>query len=984
MKFELDFQKMKLDDIFKTRDLLKNLIDTRILDLDIAYSRTKEPLSFVEKDKGCYKQASVGETWGNLFDCAWFRLSGKIPFEQLDSDLLLRFDISGEALLFNSLGNPVKGFTNGSSVFDRRHGEPSKKYYAVNEFIDSNGEIELFLDCACNDLFGNYQNNGKIVNAEIVTRNTLIEELYYDVESCIYLLDIYEESSVKYQELFNDLHEVYINVAYQKPNFTSIVKAITDKYLSSKKDIKHTVYAIGHAHLDLAWLWPIRETKRKLLRTLTNVFYLCDKYPDFKFGISQPQLLEWLETESPELFKKVKKYYLLGQIELQGGAWVEMDTNVSGEEALVRQFLYGMKYYKEKFDFRPKSLWLPDVFGYSGNMPQIIKKSGLDYFMTIKLSWCLINKFPYHSFKFNGIDGSTVLAHMPPEGNYNSSASAFAVNKTYQEYNEKDISDESLLLFGIGDGGGGPGDEHLARIHRNNKMADLPHVKITSSENFFNKLNERIDILPTYQGELYLENHQGTYTSQANIKKYNRYMENKLKTVEYLQSYFDTKAIKQELDNIWKEVLLFQFHDILPGSSIKRVYTETLARYKELDKELDDLILQITNQANSLELFTAQNIFNPNQNDTTLYYSQNDNYRKVSIEGLTSNIIEDEVYKINSIALTDMVETNQLLVKIDLKTGKIKSCFDKEKKVELIGDNEGNNLGVYLDLGDAWNITYDYRRQTPSSPVLEFSNLHESNDFYEYHFTYSFKESTIIEAVRIYKNQKLIDFNHDVDWQNVGYMLRTSFDLNIKAKTAISDIQFGNISRSRLNETSIEQAQIEVPSQNWISIYDGTNGAALLNNGKYGHYIKGNILDINLLRSTNWPCVKGDIGKTNYKYSLLLHNGDINQVDIKAQEMNTSYVALPSNSIPQKLFTISNNNIHYSALKIADNLDGYILRLHENSGINSTTKLIFTSQKYRVIETNLIEETITDFGENTTLEIDFTPFEIKTFRLIKV
>lgn len=982
MEFELDFQKMILTDIFKTRQLLSNLIDTKIIDLDISFSLSKEPVLFVNRLKDTYQTISVGDSWGRLFDCAWFKLSGTIPSSLLKEKLYLRFDISGEALLYNKQGNPVKGFTNGSSVFDRRHGEPSKKYYEINEFIDEENNVELYLDGACNDLFGNYQNNGKVENAEIVTVDTLIQEVFYDVESCVYLLDIYKEDTKEYKDLFKDLHEIYKNVMYKKKGFIHTTKKITDKYLSCTTDIDHTVFAIGHAHLDLAWLWPIRETKRKLLRTLTNVFYLCDRYPDFKFGISQPQLLEWLETESPVLFDKVKEYYHKGQIELQGGAWVEMDTNISGEEALVRQFLYGMKYYKEKFNFKPKSLWLPDVFGYSGNLPQIIKKSGLDYFMTIKLSWCLINKFPYHSFHFKGIDGSTVLAHMPPEGNYNSSASAFAVNQTYQDYNEKDISKESLLLFGIGDGGGGPGEEHLERIHRSNLMKDIPKVKITTSEDFFETLNKSKDSLPTYQGELYLENHQGTYTSQANVKKYNRYMENKLRTLEYLQVFFGATDIKEELDTIWKEILLFQFHDILPGSSIQRVYKETLERYKILDKQVDDLISLVTDQHSSNDLYSSNYIFNPNQNNTTLYVSKNDQYRKVTIEGLTSTIIESKIEKIASIALVDTINTDALTVRFDVETGTIISCFDKQKNMELIGDGRGNSLGVYLDTGDAWNISYDYRFQTPQAPMLESSRLRETVDFYEYHFTYSFKESKIIETVIIRKNQKLIEFKHDVDWKNVGYMLRTSFDLNIDAKEAISDIQFGSIARSRLNETSIEQAQLEVASQNWISISDENTGAALLNNGKYGYYIKDTILDINLLRSTNWPCVNGDIGKTNYSYSLLIHNGDINEVDIKAKEINATYVGLIDNVVPQKLFTITNNEIHYSTLKLADNLEGYILRLYENSGKGGETSLLFTTD-YSVDETNLIEEQINSMGTSKVFNLTFTPFEVKTFRLTK-
>ncbi len=978
MEFELRFNRILRNDINKTLSLLSNSIDKVVVDLSIKYAKTKEPVSFSHRNNLKYLNIMIGESFGELFDCAWFEIKGNIPAIHQNKNLYLRLDISGEALLYNNEGIPVKGFTNGSSVFDRNLGEPGKKYFKINDFIDENNNISLIVDGACNDLFGNYQNKCKIIYADIVEKDSEIEELFYDVESCIYLLDVYKKNSQKYKDLFNDLHNVYKLIIYSEESYLRRAKEILKKYFSGKKVNNHVVYAIGHAHLDLAWLWPIRETKRKLLRTLTNVFYLCEKYSDFKFGISQPQLLEWLETESPQLFDKVHYYFKNGQLELQGGAWVEMDTNITGEEAIVRQFLYGMKYYEEKFNFKPNSLWLPDVFGYSGNLPQIIKKSGIDNFMTIKLSWCLKNKFPYHSFNWNGIDGTSVLAHLPPEGNYNSSASAVVVHKTYDEYKEKEISSESLLLFGIGDGGGGPGDEHMERIHRNNKISDLPEVRITSSAEFFNKLEKSKAILPSYSGELYLENHQGTYTSQANSKKYNRFIENKLKSVEYLQVYMNNISMSNKLHKIWKEVLLYQFHDILPGSSIKRVYEESEKRYEEISIELDQIIDTITKRKRVNNLYESKYIFNPNMGETTLLIPNEKKYRKVTIQGLSSNVIIDKYETITEKSLTNNIETNILKVQFDLETGNIISCFDKINETELI-ISQGNNLGVYKDIGDAWNIDYSYRFQTPKTPKLIEKTFFESVDFYEYHFTYEFKESSIIERVVIHKHQQLIEFFHEVDWQNVGYMLRTSFDLNVSTNQAVSDIQFGNISRSRENKTTVEQAQIEIPAQNWISIFDEEKGVSLLNNAKYGYYIKGNILDINLLRSTNYPCIKGDIGKTSYQYSLFLNSGDLNEVDLKAKEINSYYIGLNENLITNQLFSVNDDNIHYSCLKMADKDSGYALRLYENKGLRRNVKLHFHNNLKQLIETNLIEKPISKIGSGHDFELDFKPFEIKTF-----
>ena len=537
MEFNLIYKNMRLNEIKQAKYLLENKIYTKIGDISLSFARTKEPIPFKEKETLTYKPIKVSESWGDLFDCAWFKLTGKVDKQYLNKDLYLRFDVSGEALLYTEAGVPLKGFTNGSSVFDRQYGEPGKRNFKINDFIQKDGTFECFLDCGCNDLFGNYQDNGSVVLAEIAIKDETIETIYYDLETCIDLLLVYNEDSEEYISLFEILHQIYHLVEYEEVDMVSKIRNLTKDILKKDKKNQKTIHALGHAHLDLAWLWPIRETKRKLLRTLTNIFYLFEKYPDFKFGFSQPQLLEWLETESKELYEKVQYYHKLGRFELQGGAWVEMDTNITGEEAMIRQFLYGMNYYREHFDYEPKSLWLPDVFGYSGNLPQIIKKCGLDYFMTIKISWSLINRFPHHTFMYEGIDGSSVLAHMPPEGNYNSSAYAHSFKQTEDAYREREISNESLLLFGIGDGGGGPGDEHMERIARNENLSVIPNIDIISSEEFFEKLALKKETYPRHVGELYLENHQGTFTSQSNIKKYNRYLEQKLKTVEYLLAY---------------------------------------------------------------------------------------------------------------------------------------------------------------------------------------------------------------------------------------------------------------------------------------------------------------------------------------------------------------------------------------------------------------------------------------------------------------
>ncbi|QWB95487.1 hypothetical protein KHQ89_05910 [Mycoplasmatota bacterium] len=392
---------------------MKNKIYTPIMQPKISYAKTKEPVSFAHKKDLDFKSIEVNEPWGDLFDCAWFRIAGHIEKTQKD-DLYLKFDVSGEALLFNENGDAVKGFTNGSSVFDRKHGEPGKLYYKLNSLIKDDGSFECYLDAGANDLFGNLQDQGKIIAVEVVSKNENYNQLYFDLSTLFDMLTVFEDNKEQFDKLFYDLKEIYYLVIYNKPDWLKETKKIVDVWLAKSTTSPLKIYATGHAHMDLAWLWPIRETKRKIGRTISNVIYLLETYPDFIFGISQPQQMVWLEEEYPTLFKKFAYYIEQGRIELQGGMWVEADTNLSGGESLIRQFYYGMDYYKTKFNKTVDNLWLPDVFGYNGNLPQIIKKCGLSNFMTIKLSWSLVNRFPYHSFNWEGIDDSKVICHMPP------------------------------------------------------------------------------------------------------------------------------------------------------------------------------------------------------------------------------------------------------------------------------------------------------------------------------------------------------------------------------------------------------------------------------------------------------------------------------------------------------------------------------------------------------------------------------------------
>lgn len=981
MEFNLNYHINQMNEI---KDMVYRVLREKsyqhLMFTHIEGAITKEPIPFKDKDRLTYRTYKIGESWGDLFDCGWFKVSGNIRHHDKD-ELLIKLDVSGEALLFDKHGTPLKGFTNGSSVFDRQHGEPGKLYFNINNLIDESGYFELWFDAGANDLFGSLQHQGKIMAAEIVIRKLDVRNLYYDLSTLYDLLESMDQIDPLYNALFNDLKTIYYEVIYEKPSWIENTKHLASLWLAKPTTSKLQVYAVGHAHMDLAWLWPIRETKRKIGRTIANVLDLLDRYPDFIFGISQPQQIEWLRQDYPQLFARFKAYVDQNRIELQGGMWVEADTNLSGGESLIRQIYYGQKYYKDTFNQTVKNLWLPDVFGYSGNIPQIMKHSGLDYFMTIKLSWSLVNRFPYHTFIWEGIDGSSVITHMPPEGTYNSAIRPDKLKYMDENYIEKNSIPHALNLYGIGDGGGGPGYEHIERIHRTKDLISLPKISMQSAQSFFDILETYKDHMHTWKGELYLENHQGTLTSQANLKKEHRFMESRLKSIETLLTQHALYPhYAHKLDDIWKEHLLYEFHDILPGSSIKRVYDECLSRYIVLNNMLDEIL------EDAFPLFTHKPQidaypFNPNMYCADLIEKIDDHFVVFKIKPYSNHLLDKKVYPLNKMTTLSLFSLKDYDISFSDKTGQINQITHRTTRKELLNQSCANILSVYVDLGDAWNILDHYRKQVPQELYLEDQKVLDYGRFIEITHHYVFKSSTIIETVIIDQHTNHITFKHDVDWQDVGYMLRTNFPLAIDAKEAMFDIQFGEIKRPRTIDNLIDSAKFEVCGHQWVSIHDGSFGASLINNAKYGFHVQENAFDMNLLRSTNYPAVNGDIGKTNYTYALILHENSHQEegIDAKAGMLNTYYPYMLEELKDTSLFSIDSTDIDYSTIKYAYDHEGIIIRLHEKHGKHIKTNILWHKQPKHVFETNLLE------GDPTPLESDtlcFTPYSIKTLKVI--
>lgn len=576
---------------------IQNSIYRHVAPLKIEAWVTPEPVPYGERMSGAYKELHIGDTWGKLWDCAWFRFTGRVPDEAAGKKVVLLIDLNGEACVVDENGNPYQGLTTINSEFDRSLGLPGKRVVELYDPAQGGEAIEIWADAGNNDLFGRLPEGGRVKEAFIAVCNEPMRQLYYDFEVLMELLDLLPEGSARHRSILRGLLDAADQLHAFTENEAERAREVLRPVLEAPaEDRSLTVSAIGHAHIDLAWLWPIRETIRKGARTFSTVMRMMERYPEYVFGASQPQLYVWMKEHYPALYEEMKARIAEGRFEVQGAMWVEADTNVSGGEALVRQILYGKRFFRDEFGLDMEILWLPDVFGYSAALPQLLRKAGVKYFQTQKLSWNEHNMIPHHTFHWEGIDGSRVLAHMPPEETYNSSGAPRAVVKARDNYLDKGVSDRLLLLFGIGDGGGGPGEEHLERMRRIKDLSGLVPVRQEKAIDFFRALEKNAHKYAVWHGELYLEKHQGTYTSQGRTKWYNRKMELALRECELASVQAMLAAghpyPAKDLERIWKEMLLYQFHDILPGSSITRVYQEAEERYAALLAEVEALIAE--------------------------------------------------------------------------------------------------------------------------------------------------------------------------------------------------------------------------------------------------------------------------------------------------------------------------------------------------------------------------------------------------------
>ncbi len=821
--------------------------------------------------------------------------------------------------------------------------------------------------------------------------DALIEKLYYDLWVPLAAFSRMEEDDKNRKDILeilnNTINYLDLRTPYSEEFYRTLQQAsdYIDKALYSDMAGYQDVIAtcIGHTHIDVAWWWTVAQTREKTGRSFATVLKLMEEYPNYRFMSSQPQLYAFLKERYPELYEKAKERIQEGRWEPEGGMWVEADCNLTSGESLVRQFMHGKRFFKQEFGVDNRILWLPDVFGYSGALPQIMKKCGIDYFMTTKLAWNQFNKIPYDTMMWRGIDGSEVLTHLittlgvnqPIKDfftTYNGMLHPDAIMGGWMRYQNKDINNDILISYGYGDGGGGPTREMLETSIRMEKgVKGIPKVRQEFARTYFDELKERVGDskrLPVWEGELYFEYHRGTLTSMARNKRSNRKSELGLMDLELLSVLTqETMGYPQEdLDAMWKVVLLNQFHDILPGSSIHEVYEVTKKEYDALAAQLAEMTAQrrkaIAGEGDAVTIFNTtgqirDDIVNLGalegsaliDTDGTVYPIQKTTdgniafVRSLPSKGYKSFHVSDTANGADDKAPFTLVGVHQLetpfyTIKLD-DQGMFTSIYDKENDREVIQEGQrANLLRMYEDKPiyfDNWDIDIYYTEKfwdIDNVEHMEWTEIGTVRAVLD--ITRKASQSTIQQKIVFYADSRRIDFVTHVDWKEHQTLLKVHFPVAVHTDEATFDVQFGNLTRKTHQNTSWDVARFESCGQKWMDLSEGHYGVSLLNDCKYGHSVKDANMALTLIKSGIEPNPTTDQEEHDFIYAIYPHAEGWRAAGTVAEAYKLNQPLLVQSQAKAldafSYASVSNANVIVETIKRAEDGEGTVIRMYES------------------------------------------------------
>ncbi len=1019
------------------------------------WKQTANPIQILKADqyslqipglKEDWRDFQIGSNWPSFDSYYWIRPAIQIPRSLTGQAIELRVVLSKEYTLHTPEGLV---FVNGEirQGIDRNH---------ANVLLTSNAQADEKIDVAIQVYTGK---QFQFIKPEEIPPHQLVEcavaapdenatAFYHQAKNFFEAAQTLPEDTRLRLEILSILGKSFERIDYTNLHRKEFNASVEDamRYLTQKirglkaAPSREKVCCTGHAHIDVAWLWPLRRTRQKSIHTFSTVLELMSRYPNYHFIQSQPQLYQYIQEDCPPLFEKIKNAIEEGRWEADGGMWVEADCNVTSGESLIRQFLYGRRFFEEELNVSPSVLWLPDVFGYSWALPQIMRQCEIDYFMTTKISWNQYNQIPYDTFQWRGIDGTEVLTHFittPCDKwfkTYNGALTPKEAAETWNAYQQKEINDEVLLSFGYGDGGGGPTEKMIQTAECLKNVPGYPQVKMGRVDKFFQRLEKKVkDKAPLWNGELYLEYHRGTYTTQAQNKKFNREAEfhmQRAETIAAIAALAGMEYPRERFQAIWERILLNQFHDIIPGSSIREVYEDSAKDYAWIEDETNRILSEAeqtitTSSEKEKEAATIVNTLGWKRTTPFLIpdpglteamevhigeetaFAQPvetlEGERKLLIDNAELNPYSASVLEINSpfktnnksLRVTKHSLENSLL-RIEFNDhGEIVSLYDKEIEREVLNPGEVANVFQAFEdkplSNDAWDIDIFYQDKLLSTgskasiKILEKGPLRVSLQIRK-----TILDGEIIQNISLCRHSRRVDFETRIEWTNKDVLLKAAFPVAIHAAAATYDIQFGSVERPTHWNTSWDWARFETCAQKWVDLSEGDYGVSLLNNCKYGHDIHDHTIRLTLIKCPDAPDPDADVGTHLFTYSLFPHPGDWRAARIpqEAYELNTAPLVLqgrfshPHLETGASFVSVDQENIILETIKYAEKEDAVILRLYENRNQRGPVTLNFGIKPKKVEECNLLERRGKKIKLNgDTIDFYIKPYELRTFKV---
>jgi len=995
------------------------LRETRPLDVE-AWTVGGEPVPFADAVAATYAPFAIGAPWGRPWDTTWFHVTGDVPAGWSGDaapagtrvELVVDLGFTGAGPGFQAEGT---AWTPDGRIV--KAVEPRNQHVPLvaGQALDADGRVDLYVEAAANpDVpggawtrptpMGAWETSGPdpiyaLRTMHVALVDETVWELLQDVRALHGLVRVLPGTSPRAAEVLRALEDMLDAVDPDDVAGTAAAgrAALAPALAAPATASAHRVHAVGHAHIDSAWLWPTRETVRKCARTFSNVLSLMDEDPDVKFACSSAQQYAWVQEHYPELFERIRERVREGRFVPVGGMWVESDTNMPGGEALARQLVAGKRYFIEELGVEPKEVWLPDSFGYTAALPQLARLAGSDNFLTQKISWNDTNTMPHHTFWWEGIDGSRVFTHFPPVDTYNSELSAEELARAERQYAEKGRANTSLVPFGFGDGGGGPTREMVAAARRTRDLEGSPKVELSDAQTFFDAARAEYADPATWTGEMYLEYHRGTYTSQARTKRGNRRSEHLLREAELWAA---TAAVRvgaeypaERLQRLWRTVLLQQFHDILPGSSIAWVHREAERNYAEVARELEEIV------------------------DDALRALVGEGDRPVAVNA--GPFARDGVAALGATALdaprgagtvTPVAEGDGWVLENDLVRvvvdghGHVVSAVDRASGREaILPGARANLLQLHRDVPnewEAWDIDEHYRRSTTDLVEAAKIEVADGASGPVVRVLRELGSSRVEQDLALPVDGRGLRITTRVDWHERQKLLKLAFPLDVRAERATSEIQFGHVHRPTHVNTSWDHARFETVAHRWVHVGEPGFGVAVANDSTYGHDITrtrpaeagdaqggtGTTVRLSLLRAPKFPDPDADQGEHELTCELVVGAG-IDDAVRHGYALNLPERVVSGDHGVEPLVAVDDDAVVVEAVKLAEDGSGdVVVRLYESRGGRARARVTPAFPDAGVEVTDLLERPLagpagTPARDGDGVVLELTPFQVVTLRI---